>query len=309
MIPFGSDPSPYHRPRKPRQEPIDVTVCVAAIANTGMILAASDRMLSTAEIAYEPDSRKIWTFTSAISALWSGDASIQAEVLGLVQRDINGVLAQDEPADWFNVKEVVDLYIAHRNAVKRQRAVAEFLSPLGLDLPAFLAAQATMAPGVVDRLTNALVNHELPFTSCIVAGQDHAGSHLWVVEDGVARCENASGFAVIGAGARHANSQMMIGGHSAQKTPSETLVLVHLAKKRAEVSPSVGAATDILLVGPNLGQHGFLPDEHLAQLDLDYAKLQRSENRALAKAVMEFDKYLASYSATQIAGPQESEED
>lgn len=292
MIRLGRNPFMDALTPKRRREVENVTVCVAAIANNGMIFAASDRMLSTDEISFEPESSKVWTVTTAISALWSGDAAIQAEILGLVQRDVQALLESEEPVDWFNVSAVVDLYVAHWGAVKRKRSTAALLSPLGLSLNDFINGHHGLSTATTDNLTNALVSYALPDTSCIIMGADHSGSHIWQIHNGVPMCSDASRFASIGAGTRHADSQMMLGRHSREKTPSETLVLVHLAKKRAEVSPSVGQETDIIWIGPSLGQHGFLPIEHMEKLDNDYEAVVEAERGAFVTAVAGFDEYL-----------------
>lgn len=285
-----------------------MTVCVAAIASNGMIFAASDRMLSTTDIAYEPENRKICNFTTAIVALWSGDASVQAEVLSAAQRDVDAIIAQTPPPDWFYVKEVVDLYVAHWNAVKRKRAEAALLAPLGLNMESFLDRQRSMDAGLVERLSTSLVGYMLPHTSCIIAGIDHTGPHLWTIHDGAVACLDQQAFAAIGAGVWHANSQMMQGKHSRTRTASETLVLTHLAKKRAEVSPSVGEATDILMLGPQLGQHGLLKPDYLLKLDDDYEALAVAERAALAAAVTGFDEYLQEVEAAPAA-PQEADDE
>jgi hypothetical protein len=250
-------------------------------------------MLSTDEIAFEPDSQKTRALTSAIAALWSGDASVQAEILHMLERDVQVYLAQDEDRDWLEVQHVTEVYVAHWNTVRRKRAAAAILEPLGLTIDSFREAQRSMDTNMVQQLTNALIGYALPRTSCIIAGVDSHGAHVWEIHDGAHHCADLSGFAAIGAGTRHATSQMMQGRHSPAKSPSETLVLVHLAKKRAEVSPSVGSTTDIVLIGPILGQTSDLPQNHLDKLDANYAALQAAESLAFTSAVAEFDAYLS----------------
>ena len=153
----------------------------------------------------------------------------------------------------------------------------------------------------------AVVNYSLPSTSCIIAGIDRTGAHIWVVTDGIPSCHDAFGYAVIGSGQRHADSQMVSGKHSPAKSPPETLVLVHMAKKRAEVTPSVGVATDILTMGPNLGEGGQLEDHLLAKLDDNFAALQMAESSAFSSAVKEFDTFLKALLG-KVGGSQASDE-
>jgi hypothetical protein len=272
-----------------------------------MIYAASDRMLSTDEIAYEPESSKIWVITTAITALWSGDAALQAEVLGLVRRDVQALLSDEEsPPDWFNVSAIVDLYVAHWTAVKRKRAALSFLAPLGLALEAFVGGNHGLPTGAAENLASALVNYQLPSTSCIVTGVDHTGSHIWQIHDGMATCADATAFASIGAGARHADSQMMTGRHSREKTPSETITLVHAAKRRAEVSPSVGVETDVIWIGPALGSHGIMSDDIVGELNQSYVDMLTAERAALSKAINHFSEFMATL-GQQKPGNQEAE--
>jgi hypothetical protein len=250
-------------------------------------------MLSTFGVAFEPDSQKVRHFTSSISALWSGNTNILAEVLATVADEISQELECDPPRDWFSVKEVVDLYVARWGDAKRARATAAYLSTLGLTLESFLDRNRSLDPAVVDKLTSSIVSYSLPSSSCIITGIDHSGAHIWVVTDGQATCHDTNGFAVIGAGQWHAESQMISGKHSQAKTPSETLVLVHMAKKRAEVTPTVGIATDIFLIGPKLGQSAPLSDEYLQKLDERFVALKATEIREFDAAVNEFNQYLA----------------
>lgn len=309
MIQLGRNPFLDALTPKRRREVENVTVCVAAIANNGMIFAASDRMLSTDEIAYEPESSKVWTITTAITALWSGDAAIQAEVLGLVRRDVQALLANDEnPPDWFNVSDIVDLYVAHWSSVKRKRASLALLAPLGLTMEEFVAGNHGLGAATSDNLTNALVGYQLPFASCIIAGIDNTGSHIWQVHSGVASCADATAFAAIGAGTRHADSQMMAGRHSREKTPSETLTLIHAAKKRAEVSPSVGSETDVVWIGPALGSSGEMPPGIVYELDESYAAMIAAERGALSAAIEHFADFMTTL-GHEDPRPQEADDE
>lgn len=256
-------------------------------------------MLSTSEIAFEPATPKVAVLTTAIFAMTAGDAAIQAEVLAGVRREIDHYLGGDE-VDWLTVEAVASAYVEQWRRVNLKWSEAAILAPLGLTHASFLASQASMAPHVVDRITDALMNRHLPSVACIIAGVDRTGPHIWVIENGILRCEDTVGFAAIGAGERHASSQMMSGLHSPDKTIMESVVLVHLAKRRAEVAPSVGAATDLFIIGPTLGSNSFLVKTYMEQLDRDFAKLKKAEDRALKKAHKEFGQHLI---ATMNAAP------
>lgn len=280
-----------------------MTVCVAAISHGDRVIGVSDRMLSTTEIAFEPSTRKFRSLTSAIFAMTAGDAAVQAEILAHVQQDVDRLISAPN-AEWLSVGHVAELYLAHWNRVKRSRAENAFLTPLGLTSERFLGGHS-LGPEVVDRLVNAIVNYALPRVEAIIGGVDSRGPHIWVIEDGNLRCEDAVGFACIGSGRRHAESQMMMGQHHPFSDLPRTLVVSHLAKKRAEVSPSVGGATDMLISGPALGQSIFLGEDPIRQLDADFKKLVAGENKALARAHDAFQRYLNGL-VSPVAVPQQS---
>ena len=66
-----------------------MTVCIAAICDEGtMVAGASDRMITAADIEFEPPQPKIWPLTNSIIAMYSGDTSFLTEVLQGVERDV-----------------------------------------------------------------------------------------------------------------------------------------------------------------------------------------------------------------------------
>lgn len=254
-----------------------MTVCVAAITNGNRVVGVSDRMLSTSEIAFEPITPKVHWATSAIYLMMSGDAALQSEIRAALQADLDRHIGEPN-AEWLTVKEVADLYLLHWNDVKRRRGESALLAPLGLNSSTFLGNHSLDA-NVVDRLVNALIGYTLPRVEVIIAGVDRAGPHIWVIEDGFAHCEDGVGFACIGSGKRHADSQMMIGQHQPYAELTQALVLAHLAKKRAEISPSVGSGTDMVISGPELGQQVTLASNHIQQLDRHFQQLVAGEKR------------------------------
>lgn len=280
-----------------------MTVCVAVISESNRVIGVSDRMLSTSEIAFEPSTSKVRWVTNAIFVMVAGDAALQSEILAAVQADVEQYVAAPG-AEWLTVKQVADLYLLHWNEVKRRRAESALLAPLGLTSATFLCGHSLDA-GVVDRLVNALIGYALPRVEVIVAGMDRTGPHIWAVEDGMTRCEDGVGFASIGAGRRHAESQMMIGKHHPSAELPQALVLAHLAKKRAEISPSVGSGTDMVISGPQLGQNMPLAEPHILQLDKHFRQLVTGENKALQKGQQAFRSYLTSL-VTAAEVPQQS---
>jgi hypothetical protein len=73
------------------------------------------------------------------------------------------------------------------------------------------------------------------------------------------------GFAAIGIGKAHAESQFTFSGYWPIKPFHETLLLTHASKKRAEAAPGAGKATDVLVIGPGLGKLLKVEDRHVEE--------------------------------------------
>jgi hypothetical protein len=134
----------------------------------------------------------------------------------------------------------------------------------------------------------------LPSLSVIIAGLDPTGSHIYEVHNGESGCFDAIGYAAIGAGARHARAHFMMSGQSYSSSVSETLWATYLAKKRSEVAPGVGEATDIAMLGPQLGSIvNFNKNPAIIkQLESVYKKTKQKEEKARKTASKEMVEYV-----------------
>src|SRR6185503_18005785 len=94
-----------------------------------------------------------------------------------------------------------------------------------------------------------------PDTGLIIAGIDGGGAHLYAGQEGKFSCEDAVGFAAIGAGSWHAQSQFMFARYTRSMPAAKALYLVFAAKKRAETAPGVGPETDMFIIGPQPGTY------------------------------------------------------
>jgi hypothetical protein len=111
------------------------------------------------------------------------------------------------------------------------------------------------------------------------------GPHLYIVQNAHSYPADRIGFAAIGIGARHANSQLMFRGHSPKKDLPETLLSVYTAKKRAdEVAPGVGEDTDMFSIGPQPGTYAPLAHDIQTRLATEYDRLRQREEEAAANA-------------------------
>ncbi len=270
-----------------------MTVCVAAICDNDKIIGASDRMLTSGNIEFEPQLTKIISITNSITAMIAGDTFIQDEILLKVFSEVNKRL-KAEPNNWLNVKDIAELYSHYCHEACVKRAEKNILTPLGLDSNTFISRQKEMDPGLIRQLANELRNFEIPTIAAIFAGVDSSGPNIYVVDKEDVSCRNLVGFAAIGIGAGHANSQMMFASHTRRKSFPETLLLVYSAKKRAEVAPGVGSVTDMFMIGPALGSKISINSKTLGVLEKIYNEEQERERKASLKAKNSVDKYIKS---------------
>lgn len=277
-----------------------MTICVAAIGENGLVIAAADRMKTGGDIEFEPrktpnigvvwgSGAKIFPLTVSIVALTAGDSSLQVEILQHVFYEVHARI-KAEPDNWWRVEEVANLYISHYDRIKRQRASSAILGPLGLDSATFLKQQAIMSSDLVASIARDLQNFDMPAVQTIFTGVDHNGSHIFVSTNCNAEnvcqlsCSDNAGFAAIGSGSRHALSQFMLAGYHRQSPTSETMFQTYLAKKRAEIAPGVGQATDMVAVGPGLGVSTYVEDDVVENLEAIYQKYSKAEVALRKKA-------------------------
>ncbi|MCG2771968.1 MAG: hypothetical protein L6277_07765, partial [Desulfobacterales bacterium] len=266
-----------------KKEEISVTVCVAAMCGSDTIIGASDRMLTTGDIQFEPHQSKIIPVTRSIICMVAGDSAMQAEILQYVQ-DIVNKRIEAEPQNWWNVRDVAELYDQYYNEARLKRAEKKILAPLGLDRNTFIDRQKQMDSELVRQLSAEMKYFTPPPISAIFAGIDTSGPHIYVADNENVTCRDLAGFAAIGAGMWHANSQLMFAGHTKSKLLPETLLLIYYAKRRAEVAPGVGEGTDMFMVGPALGSYISVGDHVLAKLKEIYEAQQKREKNASIKA-------------------------
>jgi hypothetical protein len=113
-------------------------------------------------------------------------------------------------------------------------------------------------------------------------GLDPTGSHIYEVHDGESGCFDAIGYAAIGAGARYARAHFMMSSQVIFVLCSRTLWATYLAKKRSEVAPGVGEATDIAMLGPQLGGNVYFSKNPaiIKQLESVYKRTRQMEEKA-----------------------------
>lgn len=264
-------------PKTPSEEQT-VTICVAAISQ-GMIFGASDRMVTAGDVQFEPSAQKVFGLTSSIAIMIAGDTALQTEILQGLTLEVNHHL-QTKSDVWLNVRYIAERYAFYFGSLRQRVAERTFLTPLGLDYQSFHAKQKDMAPELVTRLATEMLNHRMPDIQALIVGVDTAGPHIYYCDNESMECQDQVGFAAIGVGYWHANSQFMFAGHSLTSTQPDTLWLTYLAKRRAEVAPSIGEATDMFWIGPQLGASGSVALKWLLAMEDIYKKARQSERRS-----------------------------
>lgn len=230
-------------------------------------------MITSGDIQFEPQQTKLVILTTSIVVQMAGDVSMQSEIILRAGADI-GKRVEAEPWNWWNVSDVAELYRHYYQEARLRRAEHELLTPLGLDRNTWITRQQEMDSGLVRQLATELINYRLQPCAAIISGVDSTGPHIYVADNGGISCQDWVGFAAIGAGAGHANSQLMFAGHTRNKPIPETFLAVYFAKKRAEVAPGVGQATDMFGIGPKLGSYFPIPDTDLQALAAIYENEQ-----------------------------------
>jgi hypothetical protein len=255
------------------------------------VIGASDRLVTAGDVQFEPNRPKIRVLTNSVVVMTAGDAWLQSEVLDGVTADVQAIVHAD-PHEWLTVRKVADLYCDRWAEIKRRRAEHVILKPLGLTTKQFLEEQGSMDENIAKSLTNGLLEFDMPGTATLVTGVDATGAHIFAVYDGVPMQTDSVGFAAIGIGSRHAESQLMLAKFAPDMPTSTAMMLVHLAKSRAEVAPGVGPDTDMFVIGPELGTYAAVPDRVLTYLGEQADKLRDEEIRLLGEAQAGMETFL-----------------
>lgn len=294
---------PFRFHKKQQKREIKVTVCVAAIYWGTTVVGASDRMLTSGDIEFEPQQPKIIPLSNSIAVMIAGDSAMQAEIIKDVENEVIERI-NAEPNNWWKVKDVAELYCKYYNKARLKRVESNILSPLGLDKNSFISRQKEMDSNFISQIVTEMINFALPDIASIFVGIDDSGPHIYLAKDGDISCQDNVGFASIGVGAWHANSQMMFAGHNRRNPLPETLLLVYSAKKRAEVAPGVGQATDMFTIGPTLGSFAPIGDSVLKKLEQIHKEEISRLKQANLRARKSMNEYVEEIAKAAIAKEQ-----
>jgi 20S proteasome alpha/beta subunit len=247
-----------------------------------MIVGASDRMLTSGDIEFEPLQTKIYLLSDKVVAMTAGDAAAQITIFSETHNDISN-------RGLVRVGEMAESWAGHFAEYRLRRNEAAILRPLGLDFKKLLARMGELPNELVLRLQGEMRMRKLD-AQTIIAGVDEDGAHLYVVADpGTSICYDSIGFAAIGYGEWHARSQFMFNQYTKDWPFARTLLLTYSAKKRGEVAPGVGKTTDMFTI---MGTHLEVPSSMIDKFEAIYGESRVRERESTDKALEEADQYI-----------------
>ncbi len=264
--------SPRPSPRKPQPDkpdprliPIErteaMTICIAAICNGNMdslwyphgdpqfIVGISDRMVSTNRTQSELPQPKFRNTVNAVTVLMSGINDVTSNIFDRTNSYIWEDFTGNERL--IPVKEIADRYSRNLITFLKERREQISQARIGLTFETFLNKYDELPQTLREEILYEINDErgEETGTQTIISGIDEGGAHIYLIDArGVVSCQDSIGFAVIGSGSLHAQSQLMQTRHSPDASYYETLFLTYMAKKQAELDPWVGKDTDIFVI-------------------------------------------------------------
>ena len=220
-----------------------MTVCIAALYEScGGCYLISDQM-TTAHfpIGYEFESEdigKIIKLNKKTCTLTAGDVLFASEVVMETQQK----LGSESKA--ITVSEIAEyVRMAYQEARKRH-IIRNELEPRGLDLNLYYENQQKLVPPIVQMIDEQFRTWN-PEVELIVAGKDSSGCHIYtVLNPGDILCHDSVGFVAIGSGGPHALYSIIESTYKKTISKDEVVGLIKRAKRRSEVAPGVGTATN-----------------------------------------------------------------
>lgn len=253
-----------------------MTVCIALLVDRrATVFGLSDRMITAGDIEYEPAQEKFVVLTPDIVAMTAGDSSFNIEIISELDNVIRATL-KSNPDKPLRVAEVAKLYKQILGDLTAQKAAVSLLKPLGLDSETFISRQSELSPSFVEKMATEILNYEVPRVEAIITGIDDKGGHIFVADNEEIQCYDKIGFAAIGAGRWHATSQLMFDCYTSGVDLPGAMFAAYNAKKRAEVAPGVGTATDMFAIVMEEGAKR-IRDDILVTLERMYFEMRRVE--------------------------------
>jgi len=236
---------PKLRPSRPADWGANVTVCIAAMANSGgSIIIAADQMISTQMTTADGVALKIFGVHPNWAVMSAGDMTQVAPILYAVRES----LKDKEPLHAEVERAVVDAYKERLITEEEDQVLGRF----GLTVKNFLSTglksfgDANFSQ-IVAELGQITLGVEL-----LAAGYDVKGlPHIFSVSHpGKVENHDVTGFWAIGSGQYSALGSLYFHSYNKRISPQEALFHVCEAKFMAERASGVGPASSVLCIGP-----------------------------------------------------------
>lgn len=258
-----------------------MTVCIAAMFmwNYGdsenidlgpAIVTASDRMITSGDIQYEPPNLKISFLTRRTLVLAAGEIPVHSAIIGRVAERI--AASQDESPG-----KLAALYADALVEVRAEESARVYLGPLMLSLSDFVQGRHGLNSNQVSELTAQMQQHNPPFVEALIVGSDDISTHIFSVDQYGAHCQSDVGFAAIGTGAPQAKLHFMRTAYSRRSGFSTALATAYAAKKIAQIAAGVGSQTDMFFVN-RIGWSG-LDDAMVVELQRSYEEVDLAKRK------------------------------
>lgn len=246
-----------------------MTICIGAICcgSAGKaVVVAADRMVTMGGLTeFEHDVPKITPIGARMVTLVAGDALRGAELVRMV----------GSPPPDASVRDVAQALALNYAELRRRVAEATHLAPRGIGLAEFYqgGVQARLVPPIAAGLDQEIARLDLGI-EVLVAGVDQDGGHVFNARNpgGLVDDLDRIGFHAVGSGALHAIQSLIGFGHAPSRSLNETVFRVFASKRRAEIAPGVGRATDLWVIEEDRVTE--LSQTAMRKLDALYAELE-----------------------------------
>jgi hypothetical protein len=222
-----------------------MTVCIASIADSGQaIVVATDQMATTPTVSADHAMVK-GDFIGRWFAMWAADEI--TPIPSIIHKTIDALKQHGKRSDWTVLQTARELSNAYQ-AETRDRAVAEYLSPFGLDMLTFLSNGPNYFEADFKERRSDIERYDLGITF-LVAGYEGVTPSIFVVERrGHIRYLNKPGFWAIGGGDSLAIGALALRRHNTTRSVEETIHAVLEAKFAAELLDGVGKHTTLAVM-------------------------------------------------------------
>lgn len=220
-----------------------MTVCIAALYENGQgaVLASDHMITANIPIGYEfenNETSKIYALNDDSYVLSAGNVLFGDQII-----QSSGITIAEESLG--HVRDMADMVKTKYQTFRLAYIEDKYLTPRGLTLEEYYGRQATLNPGIVQMIDEALVNMDMG-VELILVGPKGAGYSIYVITNpGMAHCLDAIGFTAIGSGAPHVTYSLLGAAYKKSLGKSKVKDLVMRAKKISEVAPGVGKETSV----------------------------------------------------------------